>query len=69
MTLEDQFRELHKALVEHLITRVANDPSGEVLKQARELLRDNGITDAGRSEAPIKRLQDLVEGLPFKAVL
>lgn len=65
--VEARFRDLHLALVEHLIQRIeAGEPSGEVLRQARELLRDNGIVDAGRGSAPIHQLGELLRGVPFR---
>lgn len=66
---EDLFRDLHRALAEHLTARIKDgDPTGEVLRQAREFLRDNGVTDAGRGETPVTRLDDVLGAMPFKAV-
>ena len=64
--VEELFRELHQKLVQHLIARISDgEPSGEVLRQARELLRDNSITDAGRAHTPLHQLSEVLERLPF----
>lgn len=62
--LTDLFRQLHRDVVEKLIARLKEkDCPAAILKEAREMLRDNNITDAGRQlNAPIRRL---AKQLPF----
>jgi len=64
-TLRDLFGTLHRELVEQLIQRVRdNECPAAVMKEAREMLKDNHITDAGkRLDSPIRRLAD---ELPFQ---
>lgn len=68
MDTQALIRQLHRALAEHLLSRVQNDPPVEIVRQAREFLRDNGIVDAGRGMGRSAALDELASVIPFKAV-